>query len=379
MAENQGETTPQTHPNPPSNTPGTGSENPSNTPESAIVLSFWQKPFVQNVLPLITSILLHAAIITLGLLTVKVVEAVTQNQVREQIIIPDAEMVGDGPEGGIPHPGLGGDPTRDAAQNLVPDVPPDSKGLAEKAGTNLMPEMMNAGGGGADGDAAAVIGIGPGTFGKGPGAGFGSGEGNSGQLAPFGVPGGGGGVGPKSSFFGLGGAARKIVYVVDASGDMIDVFDDVRGQLKKSIEKLQPSQAFNILFFRDDGIQKLEGALTMAIPANKAKAYKFIDTAFCRGSTVPLPAVQMAFGQRPELIYCFTNGFRDAASPEAIEKEFKSLNPGNRVKVNMVVLYGGKLEDVLRHDKPLFDMVERVTQASGGKMRLMSVEDVRRE
>lgn len=351
---------------------------PSN-PSDAIYISFWQTPFAQNALPFITSALLHTAIIVIGIILARQLPVILSDKgSREQIIIPDAEMVSDsGEPGGIPHPGLGGDPTRDAAQDQFVDVPPDSKGLAEKAGPTLLPELMRSGGGAEESDNAAVIGIGPGTFSKGPGQGYGGAGENSGQLAVFGVPGGGGGIGPKSSFIGVGGNARKIIYVCDASGDMINVFDDVRIQLKKSIEALKPIQAFNIIFFRDDGVQSLDSAMIMATPANKTKAYKFTETAFCRGSTVPLPAVQKAFAQKPELIYVLTNGFRAAASPAEIEQEFKKLNPGNKVKVNMLVLYGGRLEDAMKLDKALFDVVERVSKESGGRFRLLSVDDVR--
>src|SRR5689334_15194235 len=91
--------------------------------------SFWQQPFVQNVLPFITSLVLHIGLIVFGYMMLKVGQAVVVALRQEQIIVPEAEMVANGPEGGIPHPGLGGDPTRDAAQDKFPDVPKDSKGL----------------------------------------------------------------------------------------------------------------------------------------------------------------------------------------------------------------------------------------------------------
>src|SRR5437762_2888728 len=80
-------------------------------------INFWQQPFVQNVLPFLTSLVLHIGVIVFGYMMIKVGQAVVVALHQEQIIVPEAEMVTSGPEGGIPHPGLGGDPTRDAAQD----------------------------------------------------------------------------------------------------------------------------------------------------------------------------------------------------------------------------------------------------------------------
>src|SRR5947209_17713046 len=101
----------------------------------AVQLSIWQHPFVQNVLPFITSLMFHAAVVVIGIATWQVVK-VTQAKAKEQVIIPEATM-SEGPEGGIPHPGLGGDPNRDAAQDQVLNVPPDSQGINDKQGKDL--------------------------------------------------------------------------------------------------------------------------------------------------------------------------------------------------------------------------------------------------
>ena len=176
---------------------------------NAVQLTFWQQPFVQDVLPFLTSLVLHVSLVLLGFLTLKAVQVVYLDNRLDQVIIPEAEMMDqEGDPSGIPHPGLGGDPTRDAAQDKYPDVPKDSKGIAERPGANLIPAM--AGGGAGDAEGAAIIGVGLGGIGKGAGFGAGSGAGSgsgdgdgTGVLAPFGIPGGGGGIGPRARFIGL--------------------------------------------------------------------------------------------------------------------------------------------------------------------------------
>jgi hypothetical protein len=210
-------------------------------------VSFWRQPWVQNVLPLATSLILHLSLIVIGYATYKTVQKVVQ-VVREQIIIPEATLAETGPPGGIQHPGLGSDPTRDAAQDLVKDTPQDS-GLASKTSDQLNQALV--GGSENDADASSItVGANATTGGKGQGIG-GSGN-DSGQLSPFGLPGGGGGIGPKSSFVGVGGNARKVMYFCDASGSMVPVFGQLKFELKKSVDALKPVQAFNVVFFRDD-------------------------------------------------------------------------------------------------------------------------------
>src|SRR5688500_18655749 len=63
--------------------------------------TFWQQEFVQNILPMIIAILLHVGIIGIAVVAAKVVEEVRGPQIREQIIVAEAEMVQAGPEGGI--------------------------------------------------------------------------------------------------------------------------------------------------------------------------------------------------------------------------------------------------------------------------------------
>src|SRR3954467_10435187 len=278
-------------------------------------ISFWQQPFVQNVLPFLTSLVLHIGVIVFGVMMLKVGQAVVVALRQEQIIVPEAEMVTSGPEGGIPHPGLGGDPTRDAAQDKFPDVPKDSKGLAEKPGPTLQVSLIGGGGGEADGQtpiglgANTTLGSGSGV-GSGLGQGYGSGVGDgTGALAPFGVPGGGGGLGPKSNFIGLGGNAKRIAYVCDASGSMLNMFDSLRIELRKSIENLRPIQSFNVVFFQDQGFKAADNnTLVMGNPENKRKVYDFLDKMFVRGETNPIPALEAVAKMQPELIYLLTDG-----------------------------------------------------------------------
>jgi hypothetical protein len=64
---------------------------------AAVRLSIWQHPFVQNVVPLLSSVMLHGGIILFAFLTYKVVQIVN-SPIKEQVVIPDA-AISEGPEG----------------------------------------------------------------------------------------------------------------------------------------------------------------------------------------------------------------------------------------------------------------------------------------
>ena len=345
--------------------------------ETAAVISFWQRPFCQNILPFLTSLILHLGLITIGLLTYKVVEAVVNPRV-EQVIIPEAQMVTNGPEGGIPHPGLGGDPTRDTKQDQIPDVPRDTLGLASKASPTLQSSLM--GGGSGDLEAAsATIAIGPSTFGKGTGTGTGSGYGagdNAGLLAPFGVPGGGGGLGPRANFIGLGGNARRIAYVCDASGSMLNMFDALRIELRNSIEGLKLIQSFNVLFFQDQGFKAADaGSLMMANPDNKRKSYDFLDKSFPRGETNPIPALEAAFRQQSELIYLLTDGDFSGPGNQAVVEFCKKRTADGKVKINTIAFIAKENRENPQ-DLEYVKALRAIAENSGGRFRHVSDEDL---
>src|SRR5438067_917345 len=93
-----------------------GAELPVSGAAIAPHLTFWQEPWVQNLLPHITSITVHLVIIIIAILLIPPLQKLTQMVKQEQVIVPDASFT-EGPVGGIPNPGLGGDPNRAAAQD----------------------------------------------------------------------------------------------------------------------------------------------------------------------------------------------------------------------------------------------------------------------
>src|ERR671914_2724765 len=81
----------------------------------------WQQPWAQDLVAFSTSLIFHVTVIVLGLIFVHELPRLT-TPVQEQLIIPDATIIEGAEVGGIPNPGLGGDPNLSAAQSVDPNV-----------------------------------------------------------------------------------------------------------------------------------------------------------------------------------------------------------------------------------------------------------------
>src|ERR1700722_1643113 len=82
-------------------------------------LSFWRKPWVQDVLPWVTSVTIHLSLLIIALATYEVAGKL-RTLVQIQIIIPDASLANDA--GAIPNPGMGNEHDRNAGQEVDSSV-----------------------------------------------------------------------------------------------------------------------------------------------------------------------------------------------------------------------------------------------------------------
>jgi hypothetical protein len=356
-----------------------GAEAVQMVPESepGVPLSFWQLPWVQNILPFATSIVVHAGILIIGIVFFYGIQYVSNKMPhQEEVIVPDASMIDNGPPGGVPFQGLSNDPQHQAFQDKDPSAG-TPQGWAEKKGTAI--DMKAAGGGDGDsndstiGVSALGGGFGHGKGGKGSGTGnfSGSGDGDgSGPLAMFGTP-GGGGIGPKGPVFGHGGNAKKIAFVCDASGSMLNKFSTLRRELGNTVQGLRPIQSFNIIFFQEQGRTALsDGGLVMATPENKLKATNYLeDKVTPRGETNPIPGLELAFQQKPELIYLLTDG--DFPDNNAVLKRITELNKDHRVKINTIAFVGEADTDT-----DFQKLLDKIAKDNGGVYKFVKESDL---
>jgi hypothetical protein len=161
------------------------------------------------------------------------------------------------------------------------------------------------------------FGLGAGTGGGILGLGGGAGEAGSGGF------GAGMGAGQRLGVgvWDLRVTANEIAYVVDFSGSIITVVDDLRRELKRSIGRLRAEQRFNVVIFFGEGNRtrtlSFAPELVAATSENKAAFIEWIDTKPPRGGTEPFDAMRRALAMRPDAVFFFSDGrFR----PEVVER-----------------------------------------------------------
>lgn len=339
-------------------------------------ISFWHRPLVQSVLPFGTSILLHAGILVIGLATYTAVKQASF-LIRDQIIIPDATVVENADIGTPPNPGLAAD------SGMAADIKPD---IVEQKTSEQRASMSMGLSGGTDSSDTGLIGIGSGTGSLRTG-GMANGNGDA-TGSPFGVPGSGA---PRSPFMGVSGNAYKILYVCDASGQMVTAQVLLKKELKLSIDKLSPKQSFNIIFFNQkDPVLSFRSSLVAATPANKLEAIKsddgWIDSKYeVQMAADPFSAMHAAFEQKPELVFLLTCGLsnrKDAQIAEKLQTEIKRLNPGKKIHINTILvvppredqLSDKQKEQVEKERASDIEILSQIASDNGGKFKQTTID-----
>lgn len=321
-------------------------------------------------LPWAASVMLHLGIGLLVLFMIMAAAKIAEAELEgaEPIIIPQSNMLDPslGPPGGVPNPGIGGDPTRDAAQDKIKDVL-NSDGFAQQQSDNTVASMLE----GDAGDAVSLA-IGRGAGGSMGGGGNGAGRGQGGPLAPYGTPGGGTGIGPKSNFYGSGGNATEIVYILDYSGSMVDYADFLRQEVSFAVDALVPLQKFNVITFggEEDGTKVLlpKGQLHRATEGTKRALIRSLEETTARGYNddrlEPFQtAFREAFAMKPQLIYFLTDGKFD---PRLIE-EINKLNKDRKV---FIFTYA-----FVKAEKDYHDQLRDLATANKGKFKFVSKQE----
>ncbi len=207
---------------------------------------------------------------------------------------------------------------------MVVDVSPGGSGQGQGWGPGKGPGV---GWGKAKGGGSGLIGIGGGA----------GGGGGSGSGTPYGLRTGGGTPG---GLFGLKNRdqARRIVYVIDASGSLIDTLPFVLEELRRSINGLTPAQQFDVFFFQNDRV------IEVPPPGWKAGTPELRDkvNAWCnpkagniapQGITNPVKAIREALRMNPQVVYLLSDNITGRGQYELSQAtlldEIKRANTAN--------------------------------------------------
>lgn len=234
-------------------------------------------------------------------------------------------------------------------------------------------------------------GILPGELGRG---GFGVGEsGRSGILGIGEGAGGGGGSGigwgfgtgsgiGRAGVWDVSASGNMFAYVVDFSGSIIVVVDDLKRELKRSVGKLTPKQSFNVVIFYSvtgvrDEVFKTESfapELQPAVPDTKRSFFAWIDRKPPIGRTEPLQAMKRALALNPDAVFFFSDGlFEDKVVDEILRANSKA-----GAQIHCLVFDEMLLQDTsgLQRLTDGARRLKRIADASGGKTKIVTGADL---
>ncbi|MBI5723404.1 MAG: VWA domain-containing protein [Planctomycetes bacterium] len=156
---------------------------------------------------------------------------------------------------------------------------------------------------------------------------------------PADQPGNEGGI----SFMGLEGKAATFVFVIDKSGSMGagNKFNTLRNELLNSIDQLQGTQTFHVIFYDTNVAEKPPKQLVAANNENKTAASTFLQNITPGGGTNPVPALKRAFkilkdAKGDKVIYLLSDG--EFFNNEEILNAIKDRNPAveNQIVINTI-------------------------------------------
>ena len=183
-----------------------------------------------------------------------------------------------------------------------------------------------------------------------------------------------------ANLFGVGGNAHRIVYLIDASGSLIDSLDYVILELKRSIHELSPKQVFTVIFFQGEQVVEVKPKqMKPATPENKRRVIEWIDPAMGNimpiGPTNPIPALKLALQYKPQLLFILSDNITGTGRYEVdrrrLLEEIENANKG-KAKINTIqFLYRDKLEDY-----GLQPTLELIAQRNGGHYKFVDAKEL---
>ena len=299
--------------------------------------------------PWLVSATIHGAVILAMLLTTMLVV----ERHNDEVLVPEA-VLADQPGGSLD--------TRDMVSTLIPSVvgiPSPSPVSQDRGGAAMAaaPDRELPMGKPVD-----LIGLGSASPASAGGA-----------MSALGMDESGGGSAPRSEFFGAGGNAYNIVYVIDCSGSMVADFPYVKNELLASISRLKPRQSFHVILFSDGPPHELKTkAMVPATPENKLLAADFLSSAEPRTTpkaiTDAAPSLLRAMALLDSvrhrghgLIYLLSDG--DIRNEESLLKAINERDDkGLRINTYM---YGDPIPDFVT-------FMKKIAALTGGQFKFVN-------
>lgn len=180
--------------------------------------------------------------------------------------------------------------------------------------------------------------------------------------------------GPAYCIFGEATDAKRVVFVLDTGGSMINQMALAKVEVSKAIARLGPGQSFNLI--ADQGEPEAETAdrhaLLPGTPDGKRRGYRFLEDIVClhRLRSDPMPPVRSALRFKPDVVYVLTDGFEyDNESRTAVAALYECARAlrRDRAKLHVIFLHHG-------FDTLGVDALTTLARESGGVVDVVTEE-----
>ena len=176
-----------------------------------------------------------------------------------------------------------------------------------------------------------------------------------------------------TGMFEPGPQADSVVYVIDASGSLIDTLPFVTQELRRSIFALEEHQKFTVIFFQGDSAFEVPPfGLKRADHHTKRQVAAWISTdaghVVPRGRTNPIQAIRQALSYRPDVVHLLSDNItghgQHEVNQEALVEEIRTTNVA-KTQINTIQFL---------YPDPLVPMgfqptMQLISQTSGGQYR----------
>ena len=109
----------------------------------------------------------------------------------------------------------------------------------------------------------------------------------------------------------------------------------------------------------------------MATPDNKRKAYTYIDSTSFAGTSYVIPGLEIAFRQKPQLIYLLTDGDFENETNDVVLKKVRDLEKFTPIKINTIAFVSSSDKDTA-----FIDTLTAIAKETGGTFRRVSEDEI---
>lgn len=173
------------------------------------------------------------------------------------------------------------------------------------------------------------------------------------------------------------GGPPTVVYLIDASGSMVEQFEQVQDELLQAVKHLPEEAKFSVIYFQDGAtIEALRPGLK---PAGEKTAEQLRDwinsgAVLPRGSSDPMPALRQALAYRPGSVWLLSDNITGTGRYSVEADEL--LSGVERLKQRLRTPHT-RLHTLQFLTPDPMQTLRRLADAHGGSYRMITQRDLR--